>query len=139
MNLEKAEKISKDIIMVNDGNWYWYIKIPKVTTKILGKYLFYSRDKKELINIAINELKSNNFPVAKINTDDTKKGEDYVLCLYYYDDSRKEELADRYKSNNKVEYRYWKSDENTLKGKYSDKFLSKLSPEEQKEWTRQKI
>ena len=135
----KDDKITENIIKIDYDHWTWYFKIPKQTIKILGKYLFFSTDKKELINIAINELKNNNFPVAKINTDDTKKGDEYVLCLYYYDDSRKKELYERYKSNDKVKYRYWKSDETTLKGKYSDEFLNNLTPEEKEEWTRQKI
>jgi len=62
-----------------------------------------------------------------------------VLCLYYTDGSRKQELAQKYKGNLKIRYRYWKSDVDTLKGKYSEEFLSKLSPEEKKKWTSGKL
>ena len=52
---------------------------------------------------------------------------DYVLCLYYKDNSRKNELADRNKQEYSIRYRYWKSDEATLRGQHSKEFLDKLS------------
>jgi hypothetical protein len=55
---------------------------------------------------------------------------EYVLCLYYKDDSRKDELATKYRNRSELKYRYWKSDEDTLTGKYSKEFLDKLSPAE---------
>ena len=60
------------------------------------------------------------------------------MCLYDADDSRKSELAEKYKENNKVKYRYWKSDADTLQGSYSDQFIKTLTPEEREEWTRNK-
>jgi len=41
------------------------------------------------------------------------------------DDSRKNELAKKYQEKNGIHYRYWKSDEDTRKGKYSKEFLEK--------------
>ena len=58
---------------------------------------------------------------------------DHVLCLYYADDSRKHELAERNKQEYGVKYRYWKSDSDTLKGKYSKEFLDNL-PEKQRKY-----
>lgn len=86
--------------------------------------------------IAIEELENNSFHHAKVNIEGKKQGTYYVLCLYYKDDSRKQELAEKYRDESAIKYRYWKSDEDTLKGKYSEEFLSQLSPEERKRWTR---
>lgn len=82
--------------------------------------------------IAIEEIENNGFHHVKVNMEGKKQGIDYVLCLYYKDDSRKRELADKYKGQSDVKYRYWKSDEDTLKGNYSEEFLSKKSPEGKK-------
>jgi hypothetical protein len=58
-----------------------------------------------------------------------------VLCLYYSDDSRKHELAERNRMEYHVKYRYWKSDEATLRGEYSSEFLDKLSEEDREHFT----
>ncbi|MBI2652337.1 hypothetical protein HYX00_02620 [Candidatus Woesearchaeota archaeon] len=137
--MQKPKRVSKNVIRVDDEYWHYYIKISKKEPKITGKYLFFSEYKDELNKIAIEELEKDGFFHAKINTDEHKKGEDYVLCLYDVDDSRKFELAERYKNNDKVEYRYWKSDESTLKGIYSERFLETLSPEERKLWIENKL
>ena len=89
--------------------------------------------------VAIDEIENDGFHHAKVNMEDKKQGEDYVLCLYYEDDSRKREMAEKYKDESEVKYRYWKSDEDTFKGKYSDEFLNQLSPEERKKWTKSEI
>lgn len=132
-------EVSKNVIRFDNKYWHYYFRMSKAEQRIIWKYLFFSENKKELERIAIEELENGGFFHAKINTDEHKKGKEYVLCLYYTDDSRKSELANKYKNNPKVKYRYWKSDKNTLKGKYSEGFLKNLSPEERKEWTRSKI
>jgi hypothetical protein len=64
---------------------------------------------------------------------------EHVLCLYYKDDSRKHELAQRQEAEYPdIKYRYWKSDEATLKGEYSSEFLSKLSEDEKEFFTSDK-
>ena len=131
-------KVSKNVIRVDTEYWHYYFRLTKVKPKITGKYLFFSESKEELEKVAIHELENEGFYQAKINTDKHNKGKEYVMCLYYKDDSRKYELAKRYEDNPKIKYRYWKSDEDTLKGKYSKQFLEQLSPEERKEWTRSK-
>jgi hypothetical protein len=66
-------------------------------------------------------------------------GTEHVLCLYFKDDSRKHELAERQKSEYPdVKYRYWKSDAATLKGKYSEEFLGKLGRAERGYFTSDK-
>lgn len=139
MNTKKQVLISKNVIRIDDEYWHYYLKFSGKKPIITGKYLFFSESKEELEKIAIEELEDGGFFHAKINTDKHKKGKEYVLCLYYSDDSRKVELAEKYKGNQKVKYRYWKSDEDTCKGKYSEEFLEKLSLKERKEWTQQKI
>ncbi|MHA1739399.1 MAG: hypothetical protein ACTSWD_12485 [Candidatus Heimdallarchaeota archaeon] len=132
----KPIKISKDVLSFTDGYWEYFIHKQKPNYKITGKYLFFCKDREVLRQIAIDEIENNGFHHAKVNIEDKKQGEDYVLCLYYEDDSRKLEMAEKYKDESEVKYRYWKSDEDTLKGKYSDEFLNQLSPEERKKWTK---
>ena len=135
--MQKPKKVSKNVIRIDDEHWHYYINSRK-KSKITGKYLFFSENKEELNNIAVDELENGGFFHAKINTDEHKKGTDYVLCLYDTDDSRKLELAEKYKENGAVKYRYWKTDADTIQGSYSEQFLKTLTPKEREEWTRNK-
>ena len=108
-----------------DGFWLWFRGRERPPYKITGKYLFFSEDFDLLKNIAIEEIRANGFHVAKINTRLLGKNTEHVLCLYYEDDSRRHELAEKYQGM--VKYRYWKSDKDTLEGKYSEEFLSELT------------
>lgn len=103
---------------------------------ITGKYLFFSTDRKALIEIALNEIERGPFVSAKVNAPENPPvGGDYVLCLYYRDDSLKYELARRYKPDGLVRYRYWKSDRDTYSGRYSslhEQNLKKTSKEGEK-------
>ncbi len=139
MITEKQTKISKNVIRIDDEYWHYFIRMSREKPVITGKYLFFSESKEYLEKIAIEELENGGFFHAKINTDQHKKGKEYVLCLYFSDDSRKYKLAEKYRNNQKVKYRYWKGDDDTLKGNYSEEFLSKLSKKERKEWTAQTI
>jgi hypothetical protein len=120
------------------GYWIWLQSEEKTTYDITGKYLFFSEDKDKLLEIAINEIENHEFHCAKVNNSLLEGQIDYVLCLYYKDDSRKNELADRNKQEYGVKYRYWKNDSDTLKGKYSKEFLDKLPENEKKHFTTQK-
>lgn len=108
-------------------NWIWLFSEEKPNYKITGKYLFFSSNKDKLIEIASNEIEKHGFHRAKVNMCLLKGQTEYVLCLYYEDDSRKHELAERNEKEYRVKYRYWKSDEATLKGQYSKEFLEKLN------------
>jgi len=88
---------------------------------ITGKYLFFDEKPEMLEKVAKEEIENNGFDLAKRNVELSGTATEYVLCLYYKDDSRKHELAEKYKG--KIKYRYWKSDEDTLKGKYSKEYL----------------
>lgn len=93
------------------------------TGNLAGKYLFFSQDKQLLINTAITEIREHDFEVAKISQN--PRSGDFVLCLYWHDDSRRYELKDRYRGMQEViRYRWWKSNADTRAGKYSKQFKS---------------
>ena len=93
--------------------------------EITGKYLFFHKNPEILTKVAKEEIVDNDFDVAKINNELLGTSTEYVLCLYYKDDSRKNELAKKYQEKNGIHYRYWKSDEDTRRGKYSKEFLER--------------
>jgi len=109
----------------------WFYEQQKVGSKIsddfeiIGKYLFFHKHPEILAKVAKEEIADNGFDVAKINNELLGTSTEYVLCLYYKDDSRKNELAKKYQEKNGIHYRYWKSDEDTRKGKYSKEFLER--------------
>jgi hypothetical protein len=89
-----------------------------------GKYLFFSKDQDALIQLAKDEINEHDFEVAKVST--TNRTGDYVLCLYWGDDSRKVELMRRTVNMPDIKYRWWKSNEDTREGKYSQKYINSL-------------
>jgi hypothetical protein len=121
-----------------DGYWIWLLSEKKPNYEITGKYLFFDEDKDRLIGIAKNEIENHGFHKAKVNRDLEEGQAEHVLCLYYKNDSRKHELAERNKQEYGAKYRYWKSDEATLKGQYSKEFLDKLPESEREEFTKEK-
>ena len=108
------------------GDWEWFLTTEDPPYEVTGKYLFFSTDRDLLIRIAIEELASGQFHQAKIPVVGMNVSEEYVLCLYYLDDSKKRALAAKYRDQEGLAYRYWKSDATTLSGAYSEQFLSKL-------------
>lgn len=122
-----------------DGYWIWLFSEEKPNYEITGKYLFFSSDKDRLIEIATNEIEKHGFHEAKVNMNLLKGQTEHVLCLYYKDDSRKHELAERNKKEYGVKYRYWKSDEATVRGKYSKEFLEKLNKSDRRYFTKPKL
>lgn len=121
-----------------DGEWNWFFSDNKPDYRITGKYLFFSDNKDRLMEIAQNEIEKHSFREAKVNENLLDGQTEYVLCLYYKDDSRKHELDIRNKSEYNVKYRFWKSDEATLRGEYSQEFLSKLKKSDRKKFTMKK-
>lgn len=121
-----------------DGYWIWLLSEEKPDYSITGKYLFFFEDKDKLIEMATNEIENHGFHKAKVNMKLLEGQTEHVLCLYYKDDSRKHELAERNKQEYGVKYRYWKSDEATLKGQYSKEFLSKIPESQREHFTREK-
>jgi hypothetical protein len=121
-----------------DGYWIWLLSEKRPDYEITGKYLFFHEDKDKLLEIARNEIENHGFHEAKVNEHLLEGQTEHVLCLYYKDDSRKHELAERNKQKYGVKYRYWKSDEATLKGQYSKEFLDKLPRSEREHFTLEK-
>jgi len=121
-----------------NGYWIWLLGEEKPNYEITGKYLFFSSDKDKLIEIAINEIEKHGFHRAKVNKRLLKGQTEHVLCLYYKDDTRKNELVERNKQEYGAKYRYWKSDEATLKGQYSKEFLEKLNESDRQYFTKPK-
>ena len=124
--------------MMLTSYWIWLMSDEKPNYEITGKYLFFSPDKDKLIDVATNEIEKHGFHRAKVNMNLLKGQTEHVLCLYYEDDSRKNELAERNKEEYGVKYRYWKSDEATLRGEYSREFLEKLSESDRRYLTKPK-
>ena len=132
---KKTKVLSTNVISSCDGYWEWFDRsdMPTVPYEITGKYLFFSLNRELLIEIAINELENGGFHHAKTHMEGvTHPSGEYVLCLYYKDDSRKHELAEKYRDRSELKYRYWKSEIETLAGKYSKQFLDELSSNDQK-------
>lgn len=121
-----AKVEGKNVFSFPNNGWEIFINIGEFGNEINGKYLFFSKDREELRKIARDELEYNKFPTAKINLEESKVGDDHVLCLFYRDDSRKRELATRHLNNPKVIYRYWKSERETEMGAFSKKFIDEL-------------
>lgn len=116
-----------------DVYWEWFERPEPPPYEITGKYLFFSAARDTLVKIALEELRTGVFHTAKTHmaTVEPPSGE-YVLCLYYKDDSLKHKLAAKYRGRPGLKYRYWKSDADTIRGAYSREFLDSLSPEERK-------
>lgn len=106
----------------SDFHWHW---LRVNTGEISGKYLFFSKSVEALKAIAELECRANGFFLAKISKD--ANAGDHVLCLYWADDSRKHELAMRHSGNDDVRYRYWKSNEQTRRGEYSEHYLNSIN------------
>ena len=108
-----------------DYGWIWLfnkkIKNPK-SKVITGKYLFFSNDKEKLIKLAKIILIKFNLYEAKVPQSDKPIGTDFVLCVYDKEPRFKDQMK-MYADEINIKYRWWKSDEDTIKGKYSKEFL----------------
>ena len=126
---------------VNRDGWLWLLNYSatenlkeiqaeqKKTNSEVGKYLFFSDEKKLLIDLAKNILEKYDLFNAKVPSYDTprqseKGGFGFVLCVYDTSPKLKHELK-QYGNNKTIHYRYWKSDKATLEGKYSKQFTAK--------------
>ncbi len=80
----------------------------------IGKYLFFSKDRNELIELAKKLLKEYDLYHAKTPASLREGYTEYVLCVYDIAPNLTEEMK-QYKTET-IKYRYWKSDEDTMKG-----------------------
>ena len=113
-------------VITRDNYWIRFGKREQSSSfsgTLAGKYLIFSKNQKLLLDICETEIKQHRFEVAKVSV--IPRHNEYVCCLYWDSDERKFELAQRYKNNPELKYRYWKSNADTRAGKYSDKFLNK--------------
>ncbi len=118
--------MTTEISTHNDG-WWIRFNDPKQssshTGSQTGKYLFFCENQETLLKLCKYEIAEHGFIYAKVSTN--ANNNDYVCCLYWMDDSRKYELAQRYGQRKDIKYRYWKSNADTLAGKYSKEYLDK--------------
>jgi hypothetical protein len=103
-----------------------------------GKFLLFSDDFDLLFNIALREVRKDRIRFARIRTKLIGKANDFVLELFARDNSRSSELAQEYGRTDGLTFRGWKSVLDTLKGKHSKWFLSKLSKRQAVWFTRRK-
>ena len=81
----------------------------------VGKYLFFSCNKQELINLCEVILKEFNLSHGKVPQDYTPNN--YVLCVYDVKPRYSKELTKF--ATDTIKYRYWKADAKTMQGVYS--------------------
>tara|TARA_R110000851_G_scaffold16799_1_gene54217 strand:+ start:1741 stop:2094 length:354 start_codon:yes stop_codon:yes gene_type:complete len=113
--------------IINSKGWYWIKNnySNQSRNKIIGKYLFFADDKKELIELAEKILKKYDLLIAKIPTSNKPNnniGFGFVLCVYDTINRHCNELKKL--ETNKISFRYWKSDNATRAGKYSKVFIT---------------
>ncbi len=114
---EVMDSIHQRQAKFGQGKVWVYFGDYKVHTE--GKFLFFANDPDILKKIVLDELQ-NGFYVGKISV--KPRNEMYVLCLYDESDNRKHELFHKYGARTDVKYRWWKSNADTLAGKYSKEY-----------------
>ena len=111
----------------NSRGWFWVKNDDSNQNRneITGKYLFFSDNKNELIELAENILEKYSLLVAKTPSSDipnNSNGFGFVLCVYDTENRYCNELKKL--ETNTISFRYWKSDNATRAGKYSKQFVS---------------
>lgn len=81
----------------------------------VGKYLFFSYNKQELITLCEKILKEYNLSHGKVPQEYTSN--EYVLCVYDVKNRYSKELSKF--ATHTIKYRYWKPDAKTMQGIYS--------------------
>ncbi len=120
--------IKTGIEIINTSHWKWIVnhdcsedklillkeEIQKEFHGTIGKYLFFSENRDELVELAKKLLITYNLARAK-TTAELKAGyTEYVLCVYDSGPNLVQEMKQY--STETIKYRYWKSDEATIKG-----------------------
>lgn len=81
--------ISQNISSYCTDWWEFFVRNDQPDYEITGKYLFFASDRDRVIEVAIQELERGGFHHAKVPMPGKNLAREYVLCLYYKDDSRK--------------------------------------------------
>ncbi len=92
------------------------LEMEKPNHGTIGKYLFFSDDKKELIELGKTLLDKHDLYIAKVplsNKPQSIPGKGFVLCIYDSTPKLEHEFA-QYANDEKIIYEYWKSDADTL-------------------------
>jgi hypothetical protein len=82
----------------------------------IGKYLFFSDDKNQLIDLGKKLLAKYDLYIAKVplsNKPQSTRDKGFVLCIYDSTPKLENELA-QYADDEKIIYQHWKSDADTL-------------------------
>lgn len=84
--------------------------IPKLTGMSGGKYLFFGKDRNDLISVAHIIVQNDNISICKVSRKD--RNGSYVLCVY----DTKPKLLEHMKryATQEIQYRYWKSNKQTV-------------------------
>lgn len=107
--IENRDKIISQVHRLNHGS--------------LGKYMFFSDNKEKLISLGKEILLKYylyNAKVPQTNIPKNSKGFGFVLCIYDEKNTYTSELC-KYSSAD-INYRFWKSDYDTINGVYSNNF-----------------
>lgn len=123
--LMKWDKITS----YSDGFWEWFHSLKTNGPICSGKYLFFSKDRDSLIKLLIEIFKKSKLAEAKIPLNGNQVGGEYVLCVYSESDKDMDKFKRLTNKYSNIKFRGWKSDEDTLKGKYS-KIFEELSLKE---------
>ncbi len=106
------------------SKWIYIINRNAFNMDISGKYMFFSDNKEELIELGKKLLIEYDLFAAKIpNTDIPNKnpGFGFVLCVYAKDDTL---YSMKHYSTETISYRGFKSNYKTQQGIYSQEFLT---------------
>jgi hypothetical protein len=123
---------SVEFSRTSDGYWeHFWSKEPR-PYPIAGKYLFFAKERELLVAVVVEELSTGSFHRAKVLDDGVDPtAVDSVLCLYYSDGNRHDELKAKYRERIGVRYVRWKSDDATARGDYAAGFHLRLAQDAQ--------
>lgn len=112
------------------GGWHWLKPNQPIKEHLIeGKYLFYCAEFAPLVDVAKMEIDQYHFPLAKIILPEYKVLDDFVLCLYDYQENNEKEMIQRFEAythSHGVRFWRWKSDEETRRGEYEPAFVEKM-------------
>ncbi len=120
--------MNNGIEIVYTRHWKWIVnhdcskdklslmkeEIEKEFHGTIGKYLFFSENRDELVELAEKLLTTYNLARAKTAIELNPGYTEYVLCVYDDRPNLVQEMK-QYVTET-IKYRYWKSDEATMKG-----------------------
>jgi DNA helicase-2/ATP-dependent DNA helicase PcrA len=120
---KRGKKMNIETKIIDGFEWLFAKPLDETELKaIQGKHLFFSAERKKLVELAKDFLKKEISKFTKVSTIDGNIGKDYVLCVYTIDNSLKDSLIREFEKDKEIECKGWKADSDTEKGKYSLQF-----------------